>query len=462
MMHSELCTNEPIPLIVRKLDERGRHDDDDGNGSFLPSNGAINSMSELQREVVVTGIGAVTPFGIGVDALWDGVRNGYSGVDWIQLLPNLDPSNYPVRFGAEVKGFSVDEHLKQHCDIRCERSVQMGLVASREALSQAQLLDSADHPRDTSLRIEVIVGSGHGPCHEAEVGHSTFLQRGPAAVRPSTIPKSMFNSLSSNASIHFGLTGTNLVIASACASGASAIGLATILIRHGYADIVLAGGADSPFTPVIFGCWTSLRGLAKASEPRKASRPFDRNRNGMVLGEGAAMAVLESRASADQRSVKPLASVRGYGASSDAFHITTPTVLGQRRAMESCLADADLKPGDIDYVNAHGTGTKANDTTEAQAIVEVFGARGAAMPVSATKSMLGHALGASGAIEFVTCVQAVQHAFVPPTVNCDEPDPEVGLDYVANKGRPHAMKFAVSNSFAFGGNNVALLLEGAS
>jgi 3-oxoacyl-[acyl-carrier-protein] synthase II len=272
----------------------------------------------------------------------------------------------------------------------------------------------------------------------------------------------MFNALSSNVSIYFGTTGTNLVIASACASGASAIGIGAVLIRHGYADIVLAGGADSPLTPPLFASWTKLRVLAQNTDPQRASRPFDKQRNGMVLGEGAAMVVLESRDSAETRCVVPLALVRGYGTSSDAFHVTAPTVLGQRRAMECCLADAGLRPDDVAYINAHGTGTKANDETEAQAIVEVFGARGSTMPVSSTKSMLGHPLGATGAIEFIICIDSLRHGFVPPTINCDEPDPVVGLDYVPNVGRPHSARFAMSNSFAFGGNNVALLAESVS
>jgi len=335
----------------------------------------------------------------------------------------------------------------------------MGLVAAREALGQAQLLGSSDKLFDPSIRIETIVGSGHGPCHEAEVGYATFFQRGPAAVRPTTIPKSMFNSLSCNLSIHFGAIGTNLVIASACASGASAIGLATVLIRHGYAEIVLAGGADSPLTPVVFACWTKLRVLAQNPKPENACRPFDRSRNGMVLGEGAAMVVLESRDHAKRRGTAPLASIRGYGTSSDAFHVTTPTAAGQRRAMEGCLADAGVQPGDVEYINAHGTGTKANDETEARAITDVFGRRGAAMPVSSTKAMLGHSLGASGAIEFVVCVEAIRQSFIPPTINCHEPDPDLGLDYVPHVGRPQHVHFAMSNSFAFGGNNVAILLE---
>jgi len=408
---------------------------------------------------VVTGMGAVTPFGVGVSALWDGVQNGRSGVDWIQSLSDLDPELYPVRDAAEVKGFVAERHLRQHCEVRLEKDVQMGLVAAREALSQAQLLDSSDKLIDPSIRIETIVGSGHGPCHEAEVGYSTFFQRGPAAVRPTTIPKSMFNSLSCNLAMHFGAIGTNLVIASACASSASAIGLATVLIRHGYADVVLTGGADSPLTPVVFACWSQLRVLAKNSKPEKACRPFDQSRNGMVLGEGAAMVVLESRDNAKRRGALPLARIRGYGTSSDAFHVTAPTVAGQQRAMESCRADAEVQPAAVGYINAHGTGTKVNDETEARAIREVFASRNAAMPVSSTKSMLGHSLGASGAIEFVVCIEAMRRGFIPPTINCDQPDPNLGFDFVPHVGRTQQVHFAMSNSFAFGGNNVALLLE---
>ena len=415
-------------------------------------------MSERRREVVVTGMGAVTPMGVGVAPLWQAVRAGQSGVDWLQSLPDLDPENYPVRYAGEVRDFSVDEHLHQHCEVRLERDVQMGLVAAREALCQAKLLDASDRLLDVSTPIHTAVGTGHGPCHEAEIGYAAFFQRGPAAVRPTTVPKSMFNSLASNLSIYFGLTGTNLVVASACASAASAIGLATVLIRHGYADIALAGGADAPLTPVVFACWTKLRTLAQHASPSHASRPFDRQRNGMVLGEGAAMIVLEARDSAERRGVAPLAVVRGYGASSDAFHVTAPTLQGQRRAMENCLLDACLQPQDVNYVNAHGTGTKANDETEARAIAEVFGARGAQLPVSSTKSMLGHSLGATGAVEFVICVEALESNYVPPTINCHEPEPEIGLDYVPLVGRPHEMGFALSNSFAFGGNNVSLLI----
>jgi 3-oxoacyl-(acyl-carrier-protein) synthase len=268
----------------------------------------------------------------------------------------------------------------------------------------------------------------------------------------------MFNSLSSNLSIHFGLTGANLVIASACSSATLAIGLAAILIRDGFVDRVLCGGADAPLTQAIFTGWTNMRVTARHSAPQKASRPFDSKRNGLVLGEGAAMVVLESRGSAERRGAKPLARVLGHGTSSDAHHITAPKVAGQIAAMRSCLADADVASESVDYINLHGTATRANDECEATAVVDVFGPRGERMPSSSTKSMLGHSLGASGAIEFVVCVEAMRQGFVPPTINCEEPDPKVGLDYVPLAGREHPMQIAMSNSFAFGGNNACILL----
>ena len=415
-------------------------------------------MSESCRKVVVTGMGAVTPFGVGVAPLWNGVSGARSGIDWIKSLGDLDPENYPVRYAGEVRDFDVDKLLAKHCEVRHEKSVQMGLVAAQEALAQARLLNDSATIRGEANPIAVLGGSAQGACHELELPYEAFFTHGPRAVRPTTVPKAMFNSLSSQLSIHFGLTGPNHVIASACTSGSAAIGLGTLFIRQRLADIVLCGGAEAPLTPVMFTCWTNMRVLARHSEPQKASRPFDAKRNGLVLGEGAAMVVLESQESAERRGVIPLARVLGYGTSSDAHHITSPTVAGQVAAMQNCLADARIKPEQVDYINLHGTATKANDETEATAVAEVFGRRGTDMPSSSTKSMLGHSLGASGAIEFAICVEAMRQGFVPPTINCDEPDPNLGLDYVPLTGRRHLVRLAMSNSFAFGGNNACLLL----
>ena len=415
-------------------------------------------MNGGRCEVVVTGLGAVSPFGVGSRLLWEGVARGKSGVNWIESLGELNPENYPVRYAGEVRDFDVDRLLAKQTEVRLEKSVQMALVAAQEALGQAGLLTDGATLHECANPISVIAGSGHGACHETEGPFEAFFTRGPRAVRPTTIPKCMFNSLSCHLSIHFGLTGTNHVIASACSSGTAAIGLASILIRSGCADIVLCGGADAPLVPMMFTCWTNMRVMARHGDPQKASRPFDAKRNGMVLGEGAAMVVLESRESAERRGVRPLAQVVGYGTSSDAHHVTAPTVVGQVAAMRTCLADGQCSPEDVDYVNLHGTATKANDETEAAAVAEVFGPRGPRMPASSTKSMLGHSLGASGALEFVICAMALQNQFVPPTINCDEPDPNVGLDYVPHVGRPHPVRTAMSNSFAFGGNNACILV----
>jgi 3-oxoacyl-(acyl-carrier-protein) synthase len=237
-----------------------------------------------------------------------------------------------------------------------------------------------------------------------------------------------------------------------------AIGLSAVLVRDGFVDRALCGGSDAPITQAIFTGWTNMRVMARHSEPKKASRPFDAQRNGLVIGEGAAMVVLESRESAERRGAKPLGKVLGYGTSSDAHHITAPTVAGQVAAMRSCLADAGLPGESVDYLNLHGTATRANDECEATAVVNVFGPRGESMPASSTKSMLGHSLGASGALEFVICIESLRNRFVPPTINCEEPDPNVGLDYVPLTGREHPVRIAMSNSFAFGGNNACIVL----
>jgi 3-oxoacyl-[acyl-carrier-protein] synthase II len=415
-------------------------------------------LGRTDGEVVVTGMGAVSPFGVGVGPLWEAVRQGHSAIDWMERHADSDPSIYPVRYAAEVKGLRVDDHLKRHCEVRLEKSVQMGMIAAAQALRQARLIDATDRVVDPTLEIATVAGTGHGPCYESEVGHAAFFQRGPATVRPTTATKCMFNSLSSNLSIYFGLTGPNHVIASACSSATAAIGLGALLVRHGYADMVLCGGADAPLAPAVFASWTQLRVLAKHAEPGRACRPFDRERNGLVLGEGAGMVVLESRASAERRGVSSLTRLLGYGSSSDAHHVTTPLMRGQVKAMQNCLSDAGIQAGQVDYLNLHGTGTKWNDATEAQAVVEVFGRRGTSMPASSTKSMLGHSLGASGAIEFLICVASLANHFVPPTINCDDPDPAVGLDYVPTQGRAHDVRIAMSNSFGFGGTNTSLIL----
>jgi 3-oxoacyl-[acyl-carrier-protein] synthase II len=407
------------------------------------------------RDVVVTGVGVVSPFGVGSEALWGNLREGVSGVDWIS---SMDVAAMPVRYAGEVKNFDPAQHLRRHAGLRHDRGMQLGLVAGAEALRHAGLVDGEDRVAE-GVPVGAIIGSGLGPCAENEYAYGCFFTRGWKAVRPMTVPLSMHNALSGALSVYFGLRGANYVIAAACASGALAIGQAWHAVATGMEDVVLCGGADSPLSPGMFAAWTNLRVLAQHADPRQASRPFDKKRNGVVLGEGAAMVVLESLDSARARQRRPLARVTGFGASSDAHHITAPQVSGQVMAMRRCLQSAGVGPAEVDYINAHGTATPHNDRTEAEAIHTVFGRAGARTPVSSVKSMIGHTMGASGAIEFVTCADVLRHGFVPPTINCDEPDPDFGLDYVPHRGRRHPVRRALSNSFGFGGSNCCLLLE---
>lgn len=320
-----------------------------------------------------------------------------------------------------------------------------------------RLLD--DQQFQQGAPIGVVVGTGGGPCSEAEFSYGCFFEHGWKGVRPTTVPKGMISVVSGQLSLYFRLTGCNHIVSAACASGAVAMGQAYMLIKYGQERAVLCGGAEAILCPGMFAAWTSLRVLAKHPEPTKACRPFDKQRSGLVLSEGAAMAVFESLESAEQRDAEILAEVIGYGASSDAAHMILPSQQGQAMAIRRCLADARLEPDEVDYINAHGTSTEINDRIEAETIREVFGIRGQGLPVSSTKSMLGHSLGASAAFEFLVCVQAVRNCFVPPTLNCDEPDPDIGLDYVPNRGREHPVNVAMSNAFAFGGSNAILLLR---
>lgn len=412
-------------------------------------------MAEL-RNVVVTGMGVVSPFGRGCRKLEEGLQKGHSG---IREITAFDTEGLPVRHAGEAPDIDPDSELKQTTPESRDRALKMAFLASAEALRQADLVDETD--RQQAVPVGCLVGSGLGPIDEVQHGYGCFFQQGWNAVRPTTVPRSMFNSLSSQLSIHFGLTGMNHTVASACASGASAIGQAYHLIRHGYADAVLAGGVDSPLSKGIFCAWINLRVLARHEDPQRASRPFDRDRRGLVLSESAAMLVLEAEDHARQRGAAILGRIAGFGFSSDATHLTRPSLEGQVQAMEMCLRDGNLQPDEVDYVNAHGTATRANDETEAHAIVKVFGSRGSGLPISSTKSMMGHALGASSALEAVVCLQSIAKSVLFPTINCDDPEyAELGLDFVPHEARSHKINIALSNSFGFGGGNFVLALGG--
>jgi 3-oxoacyl-[acyl-carrier-protein] synthase II len=413
-------------------------------------------MPELHpRDVVVTGLGAVSSCGVGRQALWEGTAQGRSGVDWIQ---RFDVADWPVRFAGEVRHCDHEALLARPVGLRRDKSLQFGLVAALEALHQAKLLDEQDRVA-SDRSIGAIVGSGLGPCFEAEFAYGCFFTKGWTGVRPMTVPKSMHNAISSQLSLYFGLRGGSHTVAAACASGQLAIAQAWTMIRSGLEEIVLCGGADSPLTPGMFAAWTNMKVLAIDDQPERACRPFDRRRDGLVLSEGSGMVVLESWASARRRGVPVLARLAGCGSSSDAHDLTSPDAVGQQRAMQQCLHVAGISADQVDYINAHGTATPSNDAAEAMAIAETFGKRGDSLPISSTKSVLGHALGASGALECVVCVEALRHQFVPPTINCDEPEPASGFDFVQHVGRTHPLRYVLSNSFAFGGSNACLLLE---
>ncbi|HEX5067995.1 MAG TPA: beta-ketoacyl-ACP synthase II [Myxococcota bacterium] len=406
-----------------------------------------------ERRVVVTGLGAVTPLGIGVDETWRAALEGRSGVGSITAF---DASEYPVRFAAEVKGELDLGDLSVKEARRLDRVIALALVAAREALAHSGL-EIGDANRE---RIGVAIGSGIGGLITLQESIRALTRSGPRRVQPFTIPMAICNMTSGYVAIRHGIHGPNLCHVSACATGAHSIGEAARAIARGDVDAMLAGGTEAPIAEVGLAGFASMRALSTRNDaPERASRPFDRERDGFVIGEGAGVLVLESLETAQARGAKILCELRGYGASGDAAHIAQPTenAEGAQRCMRSAIADAGLAPADVDYLNAHATSTPAGDVSEARAIRAVFGDHAPRLAVSATKSMTGHLLGAAGAVEALLCVRTLETGQIPPTINLDTPDPECELDHVANKARRQDVRIALSNSFGFGGTNAALL-----
>jgi 3-oxoacyl-[acyl-carrier-protein] synthase II len=411
------------------------------------------SRGAAGRRVVVTGLGAVTPLGIGVDETWRAALEGRSGVAPITAF---DVSEYPVRFAAEVKGELDLGDLSVKEARRLDRVISLALVAAREALAQAGL-EIGDANRE---RVGVAIGSGIGGLITLQDSIRALTRSGPRRVQPFTIPMAICNMTSGYVAIRHGIHGPNLCHVSACATGAHSIGEAARAIARGDVDAMVAGGTEAPICEVGLAGFASMRALSTRNDaPERASRPFDRERDGFVMGEGAGVLVLESLESAQARGARPLCELRGYGASADAAHIAQPTenAEGAQRCMRSALADAGLAPSDVDYLNAHATSTPAGDVSEARAIRAVFGDHAARLAVSATKSMTGHLLGAAGAVEALLCVRTIETGQIPPTINLETPDPECELDHVANKARRQDVRVALSNSFGFGGTNAALV-----
>ncbi len=410
-----------------------------------------------RRRVVVTGLGCVTPVGCGAEAAWSALVAGTSGVAPIE---SFDASGFPVRIAAAVKEPLDLGDLPPKEARRLDRFALFALAAAREALADASLdpLSAAVE----SERIGVAIGSGIGGLATLIDNHRSFLDGGPRRVSPFMIPMTISNIASGYVSIRHGLRGPNLCHVSACATGAHAIGESLRAIERGDADVMLAGGSEAPLIPLAVAGFAAMRALSvRNDEPARASRPFDLDRDGFVMGEGAGVLVLEALDVALARGARVHAEVRGYAATADATHPASPAEdgSGARRCMELALADAGVAHADVDYVNAHATSTPAGDEVEALAIRSVFGGHTHRLPVSSTKSATGHLLGAAGAVEAIFCVRALETGMVPPTLNLDRPDPACALDHVAHKARPADLRVALSNSFGFGGTNAALVLE---
>jgi 3-oxoacyl-[acyl-carrier-protein] synthase II len=386
---------------------------------------------------------------------WKSLLEGRSGVDWITLF---DASRHKTRFAAEVKGFDGAALFGSREARRMDRFTQFALAAALEAFEQAGLKPEA-LDRD---RVGVVIGSGIGGISTLLAQVEEMRQRGPERVSPFLIPMMIADSAPATIAIRLGLRGPNMALATACASGANAIGEAAEMIRRGDADVMLAGGAEASIVPVAMAALNVMGALSTRNEaPQQASRPFDRQRDGFVMGEGSGMLVLESLDHALARKAPILAELSGYGTSNDAYHISAPAENGAGAAlsMRWALEDAGLSPEQIDYINAHGTSTPLNDKSETQAIKSVFGEAAYSIPISSTKSMTGHLLGASGALEAVICVQVLRDQILPPTINYEHPDPECDLDYVPNQARPHSVRHVMSNSFGFGGHNATLIFS---
>ena len=412
-------------------------------------------MVEGLQRVVVTGLGAVTPIGNNVAEYWSGLTSGRNGVAAISLF---DASRHACRFAAEVKDFDPTGFIEPKEAKRWDRYCKFGVVAAKQALAHAGL-EINDANAD---RIGVSIGSGVGGLLTMETQAHVLEGKGPGRVSPFTVPMMIPNMATGLAAIALGAKGPSSAVATACAAGSNAIGDAFRLLQMGKADAMICGGAESAITPLGVAGFASAKALSfRNDDPATASRPFDKERDGFVIGEGSGVLVLETLNHAQARGATILAEIVGYGTTCDAHHITSPTPggVGGAAAMRLAMDDGDLSADSIDYVNAHGTSTPANDSNETAAIKSALGHRAAQIPVSSTKSMTGHLLGGSGGIEAVACVLALQHNVVPPTINYTNPDPDCDLDVVPNSAREHTLETVLSNSFGFGGHNVCLAFQ---
>ncbi len=408
-----------------------------------------------KRKVVITGMGVLTPIGLNKTEFWDSVLEGKNG---ITQITRFDTTGFPVITAGELKGFDPTKHIDAKDLRKMDKFVQYGFVASKEAIEDAGI----DLERIDANRVGVIIGSGIGGIETWEAQHSRLLNGGPNRVSPFFVPMMISDMASGHVSIKLGAKGTNYCTVSACASGAHAIGESFRSIQYGSNDVMIAGGTEAPITPLALAGFSAMKALSMRNEqPEKASRPFDKERDGFVMAEGAGICILEELNHAVGRGAQIYAELIGYGTTADAHHIVAPAPGGEgaARAMDACLRDAGLRPEEVDYINAHGTSTPLNDKYETQAIKQVFGDYAYKTPISSTKSMIGHLLGAAGAVEFAATILCLYHSTIHPTINYEYPDPECDLNYVPNTTVKKPIQIAIANSFGFGGHNAVLAVR---
>lgn len=407
------------------------------------------------KRVVITGTGVLCPLGLNTSTTWEGLITGQSGIDYITLF---DAEPLATKFAGEVKGFEPTDYINRKDARRMDRFAQLAIAASLQAVEQAGLKINSMNQDN----IGVIVGSGIGGLTTLFEQTKVLLEKGPDKVSPFLTPMMIVDMAAAQVSITLGVKGPNLCITSACSSGSDAIGAAYELVKHGDLQAVIAGGSEAIINPIGITAFNALKALStRNDEPQLASRPFDAERDGFIISEGSGLLILENLAHAQKRGANILAEIIAYGASADAYHITQPDGNGggAARAIRVALDKAGITPAEIDYINAHGTSTQLNDKVETMAIKTVFGDNAYNTPISSTKSMLGHLIGAAGAIEAVICIMAIQHGIIPPTINLTHPDPECDLDYVPNEARQAKVTTALSNSFGFGGHNSCLVFR---
>ncbi|MEH0165246.1 beta-ketoacyl-ACP synthase II [Paucibacter sp. JuS9] len=410
-----------------------------------------------RRRVVVTGLGLISPVGITVAEGWANILAGQSGID---RITRFDPSNFACQFAGEVKGFDVAAYMSSKEARTMDSFIHYGLAASIQAVQDAGLPTNDQLTEEQAERIGVLVGSGIGGLPMIEETHTELVNRGPRRVSPFFVPASIINMISGHVSIRYGFQGPNLAIVTACTTGLHAIGEAGRLIEYGDADVMIAGGAEATVSPLGVGGFAAARALStRNDDPKTASRPWDKDRDGFVLGEGSGVLVLEEYEHAKKRGAKIYCELVGFGMGADAYHMTAPNVDGPKRSMKAALRNAGLNADQIQYMNAHGTSTPLGDVNETNAIKLAFGDHAKKMVVSSTKSMTGHLLGGAGGIESVFTALAVHNQIAPPTINIFNQDPECDLDYCANEARPMKIEYAAKNNFGFGGTNGTLIFK---